>query len=37
MLSSCREWAHRWMGGWVGEVWARERARGDHRFMKCMK
>jgi hypothetical protein len=25
------------VGGEAGEVWARERARGKHRFMKLMK
>ena len=31
-LSSRREWADRWTGGWVCEVWARERARGSVGF-----
>jgi len=27
------EWVKGWAEGpWVGEVWARERARGEHRF-----
>jgi hypothetical protein len=25
------------VGGEAGEVWARERARGKHRFMKLMR
>ena len=29
ILSSRGEWADVRMGGWVGEVWARERTRGS--------